>query len=163
MRKFYLFISVIFIIGLPATAQDAQKTNSYGGNYENKNNIYGDVGFGVFNLAFVLRLNYERQIFQKNTIKLMGRTGIGYWSDWDVSGLEIPFTLQAIFFKSASHIELGIGASLYTSFSEDWSDFPVMVNFGYRFQKPDKGFLFRINAEYSGNHLIPMLSFGKSF
>lgn len=162
MKKTYLFLSSLFIIYSSINLR-AQESSAYGGAYYNKNNIYGDAGFGIVNLAIVLRFNYERQVFQKKSLSLMGRTGIAYWSDWTAFGVEVPLTLQAIFFKSSSHLELGIGASWYTNIADGGSKMPVMFNFGYRFQNQDRDFLFRLNAEYSGNHLIPMVSFGKSF
>ncbi len=161
MNKLHLTLTITLLLNFSFIY--AQNELNYGGEYEKKNNLYGDIGFGFVNLAGNLRLNYERQILKKESINLVGRTGVGYWFDWTSYGIEIPLTVQAIFFKSASHLELGMGVRWYSDIAENKSKTPFTYNFGYRYQKPEKSLLFRVNAEYNGWYLIPTLSIGTSF
>ena len=161
MNKLYIFITVILLIG--SSSIYSQEESFFGGTHENKNYLYGDLGFGIVNLAGSLRFNYERQIFKKNAINLTARTGLGYWFDWTAYGIQIPLGIQVIFFKSASHLELGIGALWYTNFAENENESYTLFNFGYRYQKPGGKFIFRANAEYFGSYLMPIISFGASF
>ncbi len=161
MGKLYIFITAV-LLGTSSFIF-SQEQSLYDMEHENKNYIYGDIGFGIVNLAGSLRLNYERQVFKKNSINVTGRVGIGYWIDWTSSGVETPISIQAIFFKSASHLELGIGARWYTDLVEKESGTDALFNFGYRYQKQGKKLLFRINAEYFGSYLIPSISLGARF
>ncbi|RLD84218.1 MAG: hypothetical protein DRJ07_05320 [Bacteroidetes bacterium] len=161
MGKLYIFITAVLLGS--SSFIFSQEQLLYGVEHENKNYVYGDIGFGIVNLAGSLRLNYERQIFKKKSIILTGRVGIGYWMDWTSFGVETPLSIQAIFFKSASHLELGIGARWYSDLAEKESGTNALFNFGYRYQKPGKKLLFRINAEYFGSYLIPLISLGASF
>ena len=103
-------------------------------------------------------LNYEREIFSSGKCKIHADIGIGEWyltniSSW-YSGYSFPFSLNILTGSNNNHFQLDFGLR-YTIFNEKSDSglnpfFPVM-NFGYRFQKPDgKGMLLHAYIGTSG-------------
>ena len=136
-----------------------------------KNNVYAEAHFGLFIQGV---MNYEKQIYSGEKISLYGRLGGGYggilvWmGDFGWGGLGAITMLTG---KKNNHFELNGGCFLgiakgHWDYStnggplEFYYAFPVPIfNVGYRFQKPEGGFIFRANAG-----LISLgLSFGYAF
>ena len=129
-----------------------------------KKNIYGELHIGLFSQGVI---NYERQIFSGKT-SWYGRLGGGYggmieWrGDFGWGGFGAITMLTG---KKNNHFELNAG-SFFGYNAIDWFEvdkdepfiFPIF-NLGYRYQKPDGGFIFRANAG-----IISLgLSFGYAF
>ncbi len=126
-----------------------------------KKNIYGELHVGLFSQGVI---NYERQILSGKTVSWYGRLGGGYgaWVEWGGNigwgGLGAITMLTG---KKNNHFELNAGGFLgieaYTDMEEAFI-FPIF-NVGYRYQKPEGGFIFRANAG-----IISLgLSFGYAF
>ena len=126
-----------------------------------KKNIYVEAHIGLFSEA---SLNYERSIYSGDKISWYGRLGGGYgaWVEWGGNigwgGLGAITMLTG---KKNNHFELNAGGFLgieaYTDMEEAFI-FPIF-NVGYRYQKPEGGFIFRANAG-----IISLgLSFGYAF
>ena len=126
-----------------------------------KNNVYAEAHFGLFIQGV---MNYEKQIYSGEKISLYGRLGGGYggifeWEGdfgWGGSG-----AITMLTGKKNNHFELNAGGFLgieaYTDMEEAFI-FPIF-NVGYRYQKPEGGFIFRANAG-----IISLgLSFGYAF
>lgn len=160
MNKLYFFIVTFLLVNSSIFIQ-AQESNLYGGRNEYKNYLYGDFSSGILNLAGDVRINYERQIFRKNIINLCARTGAGAWFDYSSSGTVFPLSIQALFFKSSSHLELGFGTKWLRESNK--SEFYKLINIGYRYQDYGNKLILRFNLEYDGEFLIPLISFGTSF
>ena len=135
-----------------------------------KKNIYGELHVGLFTQAV---MNYEKQIYSGEKISLYGRLGGGYggWVDWFNSdfgwgGLGAITMLTG---KKNNHFELNAGGFLgiekvkgVGSYQGEVFYYPFVFpifNVGYRYQKPEGGFIFRANAG-----IISLgLSFGYAF
>lgn len=95
-------------------------------------------------------LNYERNIINLNTFKTSGQIGFSFvpggWYD-----ISVPIGINEQFSFSNHHIEFGIGFVALREFRKDngedesrfWSD-GITGRIGYRYQKPDGRFIFRI-------------------
>ena len=124
-----------------------------------KKNIYGELHVGLFSEA---SLNYERSIYSGEKISLYGRLGGGYggilvWmGDFGWGGLGAITMLTG---KKNNHFELNAGGFLgFEDTDNEAFIFPIF-NVGYRYQKPEGGFIFRANAG-----IISLgLSFGYAF
>ncbi len=143
-----------------------------------KKNIYGELHVGLFSEA---SLNYERSIYSGEKISWYGRLGGGWggkveWGgDFGWGGLGAITMLTG---KKNNHFELNAGGFLgidkTTGYNRTGTGpsnyiyekevgyypfvFPIF-NVGYRYQKPDGGFIFRANAG-----IISLgLSFGYAF
>jgi len=161
MNKIYLFIATILLVNSSILMQAQEESSLYGGTNEYKNYLYGDFSLGILSLAGDVRINYERQIFRKNIINLCARAGAGAWFDYSSSGTVFPLSIQALFFKSSSHLELGFGTKWLRESNK--SEFHKLINIGYRYQDYGNKLILRFNLEYDGEFLIPLISLGTSF
>ena len=126
-----------------------------------KNNIYAEFHPGVFTK---LVMNYERRIYSREKVSWYGRLGGGIGgrllgvierenrAGWGGLGAITMLT------GKKKHFELNAGAFIAVDEYRDNFIFPIF-NVGYRYQKPDGGFIFRANAG-----IISLgLSFGYAF
>ena len=130
-----------------------------------KKNIYGELHVGLFSQGV---MNYERQIFSGKTVSWYGRLGGGYGA-WVVWGGDFGWgglgAITMLTGKKNNHFELNAGGFLGTDgegflgiVDGEAFIFPIF-NVGYRYQKPEGGFIFRANAG-----IISLgLSFGYAF
>ena len=134
-----------------------------------KNNFYGEAHLGVISQ---LVMNYERHIYSGQKVSWYGRVGFGYGLflqnsssiDYGWGGLGAITMLTG---KCNNHFEINAGAFignkseesiiLYEDYNGRSAFIPPIFNVGYRFQKPEGGFIFRANAG------IIALSLGLSF
>lgn len=124
-----------------------------------KNSIYLEIGGNAGQYA----VSYGRTLHQSGNFKLIGSLGFSLWAD-PIEGSTIwkpalPLELVGLVGKKVHHLELGVG---FTPFIESQIDseftaggiiqtkgdgfFAALIPFriGYRYQKPHKGFFFRI-------------------
>ena len=110
-----------------------------------KENIYAEAHIGLFT---EISLNYERQIYSGGKISWYSRLGGGYGliihdifsttEGWGGLG-----AITMLTGKYNNHFELNAGAFIG---NEGYTFIYPIFNVGYRFQKPDGGFIFRANA-----------------
>jgi hypothetical protein len=122
-----------------------------------KENIYAEAHIGLFT---ELGLNYERQIYSGEKISWYGRLGGGRggiiddlddYGGWGGLG-----AITMLTGKYNNHFELNAGAFIG---NEGYTFIFPIFNVGYRYQKPEGGFIFRANAG-----IISLgLSFGYAF
>lgn len=104
--------------------------------------------------------------FTKSYINL--RIGYGLWSDWGGSGDNIYLSGKYLFGFRNSHLEtdLGIRFQIDDCCGESWIynlnniysiDYIPLINIGYRYEKPDGGFMFRVGI---GSESIVNIGFG---
>ena len=132
-----------------------------------KNNVYAEAHVGIFTQGL---MNYERLIYSGQKVNWYGRLGGGWglnaidglWgSDFGWGGLGAITMLTG---KKNNHFELNAGGFLGLDcpcvIGKDGEEFIFPIfNVGYRYQKPEGGFIFRANAG-----LISLgLSFGYAF
>lgn len=152
-----------------------------------KNAVYLDLGGNAGQYAF----SYGRVFHQKGKLKLSASAGFSMWYQGSGSNTRwlpaIPVELTAFYGKSNHHMELGAGVTSYLGsiLYFDQETFETVdkvvfgailpVRIGYRYQKPEGGFFFRVG--YTPLINIPIregktwnleprfagLSFGKSF
>ena len=147
-----------------------------------KNNVYAETKFGLFSQ---LLLNYERKIYFGKKVIWYGRLAGGYGYAFGIVGQDQhgwvgSGSLTMLTGKNNKHFELNSGAFLgfrkltdADLYDESPNAIPNQVvteptykkyilpilNVGYRYQKPEGGFIFRANAG-----LISLgLSFGYAF
>ena len=135
--------------------------------FKSKNLIYAEFGGNSGGYAF----NYGRIIYQKDRLKIAASTGFSlmygrgnerifstYWVP------VFPAEITAFFGRSKHHLELGIGLVTYREkqfiFDEDFPrnirerkywGVSIVPRVGYRFQKPDGGFFYRVSYTPSIN------------
>jgi hypothetical protein len=132
------------------------------------NVVYGSVSFG--GLLGGLSVNYERKVADLTMGSVNIRGGYGRVSGWDLRGNGVTINWAYLFGHRKHHLELNLGVlgiqdayndQLMTRtelFFAQWDFFPLL-NAGYRFQKPDGGFMLRTGV---GTELL-YLGVGYSF
>lgn len=111
-----------------------------------KNGVYLDVGMGV---GMQASFNYERNIHSGEKVHWYGRLGAGFAGV--VFGEGGPGGLGAITMltgKKNGHFELNAGAFIGKN-SGDSFIYPLL-DVGYRYQKPEGGFIFRAKVGILG-------------
>ena len=106
----------------------------------------------------MVALNWERTLVLKDIYRVILNTGFGGWYLVPVprqySGISIPLSFNLLEGKGNNHFEadLGVRYTFYNKESdEDRSPFFPIINFGYRYQRPDgTGLIFRSFIGYSG-------------
>ena len=106
-----------------------------------KNHIFMGVSVGLVSQAAV---NYERKIYSGEKISWYGRLGAGgsalFWTNEGLGGLAAITMLTG---KGNGHFEFSAGGFIgggYETFIN------LVLNVGYRYQKPNRGFIFRTFA-----------------
>jgi hypothetical protein len=151
-----IFVLVFALFISPrATAQtEAEKFTA-------THSVHLELGGNVGRYAF----NYERLIYQKRAFKVLGSVGFALWSDPNlIKGNTrwypaIPLELSTLLGRRNHHLEFGLGITSYllrtVNFSTVSGKFVqsegpafirtvVPLRVGYRYQKPDGGFFFRV-------------------
>jgi hypothetical protein len=108
-------------------------------------NLYVDAGFLIGAQASI---NFEKRISSGEKVTWYGRAGIGYAGVIMVGGG--PGGLAAITMltgKGKNHFEANGG--IFYVYSDDLSVLPL-IDVGYRFQKPQGGFIFKAKAGFLG-------------
>lgn len=122
--------------------------------------------------GLIYSLNYERIIIES----LSARAGIGYiqvneiGGDDKVSLTTVPVMVNYLLGSKSSHLELGIGACFIVA-SADFKEFASVsgsetlgtATFGYRYQRPDGGILFRAGVTPLFGSIGFQLWFGLGF
>ena len=177
----FTFSALFLFISIESKAQsEAEKFTA-------KNIVYLELGGNAGQYAFT----YGRVFHQKGKLKLSASAGFSMWYQGSISNTRwlpaIPVELTAFYGKSNHHLELGAGVTSYLDsiidFDEEtfetndkvvFSGF-IPVRIGYRYQKPEGGFFFRVaytpiidfpsrtGGNWSFNPYWAGLSFGKSF
>lgn len=175
-----LFFALLFSFG--ARAQSEAET------FVAKKAVYLEVGGSSGRYA----VNYSKIFHQKGKLKLNASAGFSMWrdqlNDFKTIWLPvIPLEVSALYGKSNHHLELGFGVTSYLGRTLDFNSETleledkvvfgafIPVRIGYRYQKPEGGFFFRVGytpiidfpPRTGGNwSFYPYhagISFGKSF
>ena len=141
--------------------------------FQHKNSIQLELfGHGVF-----YSVNYERILINGEKYKTTGQAGFAWYPPaTDVREFWIPVSINELVSFNKYHLEFGLGTAftneemqdLTGETTRDWSTF-LTGRVGYRYQKPNGRFIFRIGFtplfELDGNEFHPSggLSFGYSF
>jgi hypothetical protein len=177
-----LVLVIGFSISFGATAQTEPEI------FTAKNAVYLEVGGSSGRYA----INYSKIFHQKGKLKLNASAGFSMWRneklDSRTSWLPvIPLELTALYGKSNHHLEMGFGFTSFLGTSLDLVsgsfefrekvvlDAFIPLRVGYRYQKPEGGFFFRVGytpiidfpprtgGNWSFNPYWAGVSFGKSF
>ncbi|WP_209332825.1 hypothetical protein [Lunatimonas salinarum] len=185
-----LISTLLFVLtlGIDGNTQTESKA------FSAKNSVYLEVGGN----AGWYSLNYGRIFYQKGILKLSASAGISMWphntseQPYNTSKTNyllpsIPLEFSAFLGNSKHHLEIGSGITPYLSVTVKRDpDFLsstdkiylgtyIPLRLGYRYQKPEGGFFFRIAytpfyrfPKYSDetNNFSPIfagISLGKSF
>ena len=159
MRQILVLAVIACVIAPAAWAQSAQ------------NAAYGEIGGS----GIIPTVNYERRFNER----WYGRVGLGvaftYTEDDSDAAFAIPLTTSWVNRpESKHHLELGGGLTLvagdrqelfdYGDDDEEFSTLSITGIVGYRYQKPDGGFLFRaaFTPVAGGGYILPWagVSFG---
>ncbi|WP_163380632.1 hypothetical protein [Cyclobacterium sp. SYSU L10401] len=149
-----IFVLVFsFAISFKVTAQtEAEKFTA-------RNLVYLEIGGNAGQYAF----NYGSLIYQKRAFKVIGSVGFSLWVEpiegptiWNPA---IPLEVSTLFGAKKHHLEFGVGITpfLQAGVNSSWESgnlvqskgashlgaiLPIRV--GYRYQKPEGGFFFRL-------------------
>lgn len=182
-HKYSLFLVLIFVL----TISFVSRTQTEPGTFTAKNSVYLELAGNAGRYAF----NYGRIIHQKGKLKLNASAGFSMWpKKFDSKTIwlpTVPIEVSAFYGKSNHHLELGMGVTSYLTRSLAFDsetfenidkvvfDAVIPVRIGYRFQKPEGGFFFRLGytpvinlptggrGESSFDPYWAGISFGKSF
>lgn len=147
-KRKIIFLSVFLCLSMVINAS-AQRTGGL------KKNII-TLGLGLDKAEFSNTVGYNfscERLFIKSQsfIKNYGlRAGIGQWVD----GLWLTGPVYSVHFigltgEKASHLELGLGVTIVTRSSHvDYEATLPSVKIGYRYQKPQKGFVLSAGTGY---------------
>ncbi len=126
-----------------------------------RNSVYLELAGNAGRYAF----NYGRLIYQKGAFMVIGSVGFSLWQDrYRVEGSTIwypvlPLEFSALIGRRKHHLEFGLGITPYLlpeiNFSSVSGTFVqtkgpnfvrtiVPIRVGYRYQKPEGGFFFRV-------------------
>lgn len=182
--KLILLGALILILALPSETFAQKETQVFTA----KNALYLEVGGSSGRYA----VNYSKIFHQKGKLKLNASAGFSMWRD-QINDFKtiwlpvIPLEASAFYGKSNSHLELGFGVTSYLGRTLDFNSetleledkvvfgayIPLRV--GYRYQKPEGGFFFRVGytpiiniptregKEWNFEPRFAGVSFGKSF
>jgi hypothetical protein len=107
-----------------------------------RNYVIGNISFEG------ITLNYERNIIQWSKSYTNMRIGIGLFNDLQGGGKQGLATLVHLFGKKKSHLELNLGIRYFVNSKNNlWPKskyFYRDIFVGYRYEKPDGNFVFRI-------------------
>ncbi len=117
-----------------------------------RNYIIGNVSFAG------VTLNYERNIIQWSISYTNMRIGFGLFNDLQGGGKQGIASLVHLFGKKKSHLELNLGIKYCVNSKNNM--WPSSKHFyldpfvGYRYEKPDGDFIFRIGYIYPNVYAI---------
>lgn len=155
LKPFFMIKSCMVVIVLnlsgflnQATAQEEAEV------FTAMNSIYAEGGGN----GFLYSINYGRIFNQKGAFKFSGSAGFSYVKQVTTTHWTpiIPIEASLLWGKTSHHLELGTGTSLLTAQSisldtetntlQEKVSFNSLIFFrlGYRYQKPEGGFFFRI-------------------
>ena len=141
MKKIILF-SILSVLVLKAASAIAGDNDNP---FTKRNAVY----IGIWGNSFDYpHIGYDRIVFAKE--KYQWIAGSGFWiggGNFDKSHDLILCPESSILLGRIHHFEAGLGYSVelynFSNF-QDKSDYAIFMRMGYRYQKPDGGFLFRI-------------------
>jgi len=151
--KYLLLLVLVFALSFSIESSAQTKAETFTA----KNAIYLEVGGSSGRYA----VNYSNIFHQKGKLKLNASAGFSMWrnkiSDFKTIWLPvIPLEVSALYGKSNHHLEMGFGLISFLdrtlaidSETFEFSDKVVFgavipVRIGYRYQKPEGGFFFRV-------------------
>lgn len=160
------FTSLIFLTSLYGqTTTDTIVTNEPDLRFRYKNNIQLE----LFGSAGLYSINYERIIFNQNKYKTVGEIGFSVLALKAWKGVSFPLSINQLISFQRHHIEFGVGIlPNYTSgdFFTGWETY-YSARIGYRYQKPNSKFIFRIGAvpifAFPGFGVWGAINFGYGF
>lgn len=176
------FILVLLILPFQAFSQKEAVI------FSARNAVYLEFGGS----SGIYAINYSKIFHQKGKLKLNASAGFSMLPNEKIDSKTIwlpaiPLEITALFGKSSHHLEMGFGFTSYLdkttamdSETFELSDKVVFgavipVRIGYRYQKPEGGFFFRVGytplfgvpvragKSWSFNPYHAGISFGKSF
>lgn len=154
-NKSSLFLVLVFALAISFWA----KAQTEAEKFTAKHLVYLELAGNAGQYAF----NYGHLFYQKGVFKLTGSAGFSLWAD-PIEGSTIwnpalPLEVSALMGKRNHHLELGLGITPYLK-AEINSSFETGVlvqskgpnnlaavlplRIGYRYQKPEGGFWFRV-------------------
>lgn len=185
MHSFVVSLALILVTGL------LKPNHTFGQNkaetFTAKNGVYIELGGSSGLYAF----NYSKIFHQKGKLKLNMSVGfsmvpreLNSKTAWLPT---IPLEITALYGKSNHHLEMGFGLASYLASTSYFDSETLEVNdkvvfgaaipfrVGYRYQKPEGGFFFRVaytpffnvpvggREEWNFDPRFAGISFGKSF
>lgn len=131
--QFFLISTLLLAFGLKTSAQNESSAKLA------TQAIYVDVG-AIPLVAIHGLVNYERQLIQRKKVKWIGRFGLGVAANPDggFGGLLGGTMLTG---QKNSHFEANLGLFVGSETGETFTT--PLVEIGYRYQKPQGGFLFK--------------------
>ncbi len=146
MIKYILFIA-LYLIGFGVHAQtDSTRSKE---SPLNKNSFYLGLGAGT-EFYFTGTFTYERLLWQRKKavhFAIGANIGYSYYAVWGIGGSVISANLLLLTGANKSHIEISGGANFILNGDlEGYGPYKFSTSVGYRFQKPEGGFLFRIGT-----------------
>ncbi|MEP1152118.1 MAG: hypothetical protein ABJH08_10365 [Balneola sp.] len=137
-KKTFLYVSKTVIIAVICLfCQNSAYSQSISEVELSNNSIYFDMGAG---LVSQVSINYERKFYSGEKISWFGRLGIGEAGTIEGNSKSGGGALGAVTMltgKSNNHFELNAGI-----FAIEDGGF-LLLDIGYRFQKPTKGLVFK--------------------
>ncbi|MEY2828328.1 MAG: hypothetical protein RIQ33_186 [Bacteroidota bacterium] len=139
-------IGILFLFLLISICCNAQSDSTW--RFKKKNNIT----FELLGSGVLYSFNYERLVYQSKHFKSLAEVGFSYAPYrffFNQSDLQFMFNWNQLYsLSNKSHIDAGAGLKLFQTYNLEKKDFllPIIFHFGYRYQKPNGNFLFKLLA-----------------
>lgn len=182
--RLILICFVLVLLTLPFEAFSQKEAETFSA----RNAVYVEFGGGSGIYAF----NYSKIFHQKGKLKLNATAGFSMWPNSRIDSKTtwlpaIPLEVSAFYGKSNHHLEVGVGFTSYLETTPEFDsntlefnyyvvyDALIPIRIGYRYQKPEGGFFFRVGytpyfsvpvgggESWSFDPYLAGISFGKSF
>jgi hypothetical protein len=132
--KMRIITSVLLIITL-STSLFSQDTIRKAMPFVKKNSVQAEL---LGNGFYLFSVNYERIILNGSRFKTAGQIGIGGFFSGEIN---IPIVINEIISFNDNHLEIGLG---YIAIPNAGNSIVLTGRLGYRYQKPDSHFVFRL-------------------
>lgn len=140
---------ILFIFLAPSIFSSHVEAQNTASTELSKINLYADFG-GGFSRGLA-SLNFERRIFSSKKLTLYARGGIGGGGIDETAGPGIIGAFTMLTGKGNNHVEINGGT--FIGRNSDFIDelfFMPIADLGYRYEKPEGGFIFKTSAGFLG-------------
>jgi hypothetical protein len=136
-------VMLFFLCGILTSSSFCQKKDTVNNVFTYKNNLQIE----LLGHEMLYCLHYERVLLNLQKYKTNAQIGIEYFAKKSLSEFRIPFMLTEIRSFNMHHIEVGLGFVFVKShiYFGDKIFTSGQGRLGYRFQKPNGRFLFRVS------------------
>lgn len=135
-------ILLVLVFGITFNTHAQEKT------FPERNTIVTGVSLGALDNGLALyadmTFSYERILVAEDKFQIGGQIGLGGYAVWGAGGYKVSPRAVMLVGGGNSHLETTLGTNFFVLGDlEGYKPFIPAGSIGYRYQKPDGGFVFR--------------------